>query len=215
MPYFSKENPDFVKRVEDAVEKIEAKSDTEIVVVIAKQSSDYEYINYMLAMIWLMFFLCIFPFTPLYEFPLIVNIATIFFAIAVSLLLLFFGGRSDRIKRIFMHKKNIQQTVMNAALQIFMLENVSATRGRTGVLIYFSMLERRVVIMPDLGIDSKVPNSLINVFTSKINSAPTLEQSEKAFFEVMEQMEADLAKVCPIPEGAHKDNQIPNTPRFI
>ena len=47
MPYFSKENPDFVKRVEDAVEKIEAKSDTEIVVVIAKQSSDYEYINYM------------------------------------------------------------------------------------------------------------------------------------------------------------------------
>jgi putative membrane protein len=60
------------------------------------------------------------------------------------------------LKRLFAGRHLMARRVEQRAAEAFISEEVFATPKRTGILIFLSMMERRVLVMGDSGIHSKV-----------------------------------------------------------
>ena len=53
------------------------------------------------------------------------------------------------LRRVFISAREIEEEVTRAAAHVFGLSSVGMTSGQTGVLVYVSLFERRVVILAD------------------------------------------------------------------
>jgi putative membrane protein len=60
------------------------------------------------------------------------------------------------LKRLLIARSDLEERVHERAARAFLSEEVFATRDRTGLLIFLSLFERRVVVMGDRGIAAKV-----------------------------------------------------------
>lgn len=67
--------------------------------------------------------------------------------------------RVSWLKRIFISKKEIEEEVKEAAVTRFFKEGLYRTRNETGVLLYISVLEQKVWVLADRGINARVPKS--------------------------------------------------------
>jgi putative membrane protein len=90
------------------------------------------------------------------------------------------------LKRMFISQKEIEEEVQEAATISFFREGLYQTRDRTGILIFISVFERRVWILGDQGINSKVSNDewdkIIRMITDGIkqkNQADAICQAVK------------------------------------
>ncbi|MBL0912238.1 MAG: TPM domain-containing protein [Bacteroidia bacterium] len=87
--------------------------------------------------------------------------------------ILFIGGalltsRSFALKRLFSRKKSRTESVKEKAETIFLEKEIFATRQRTGILIYISLLEHQVYILPDTGIKARVKDKEWKAVTGMI-----------------------------------------------
>jgi putative membrane protein len=60
------------------------------------------------------------------------------------------------LRRLLIHDATIELNVRRRAEQAFLREEVFATRDRTGILVFLSLLEHRVVVLADKGISAVV-----------------------------------------------------------
>jgi|WetSurMetagenome_2_1015567.scaffolds.fasta_scaffold277484_2 putative membrane protein len=60
------------------------------------------------------------------------------------------------VKRLFAGRRLIERRVAQRAAEAFVSEEVFATRDRTGILLFISILERRVLVLGDNGISAHV-----------------------------------------------------------
>jgi putative membrane protein len=60
------------------------------------------------------------------------------------------------LRRLFAGHTLLAEAVRRRALQFFVQEEVFATRDRTGILLFVSLLERQVEVIGDTGIDDRV-----------------------------------------------------------
>ena len=72
-------------------------------------------------------------------------------------------SKLPRIKIYFVSKKHRQLAVYERAIQAFYEKGLYRTRDETGVLIFISLLERRVWILGDRGIHSKIGDTFWKV----------------------------------------------------
>jgi putative membrane protein len=72
------------------------------------------------------------------------------------------------LKRIFVPKMLMRHKVHTAAMVSFYKHGVYNTKGKTGILIYISLMERMVVVIGDEGIHSKVGDEAWSEVISKI-----------------------------------------------
>lgn len=63
---------------------------------------------------------------------------------------------SDPLRRRLVPRATIERRVEARAAQVFVEEEVFATRDRTGILLFLSLFEHQVVVMADAGIHRKV-----------------------------------------------------------
>ena len=63
------------------------------------------------------------------------------------------------LRRVLVGPARLRQVVRRAAEAAFAGEGVLETRDRTGILIFLSLLERQVVVLPDTGIAAKAPEA--------------------------------------------------------
>jgi putative membrane protein len=63
------------------------------------------------------------------------------------------------LKRFFAGADLISQRVTQRAAAAFLSEEVFSTRDRTGILVFVSLLEHRVVVLGDTGINARVRQS--------------------------------------------------------
>jgi putative membrane protein len=59
-------------------------------------------------------------------------------------------------KRFFAGHAQLDRRVSQRAAEAFVSEEVFKTRGRTGILLFVSIFERRVLVLGDAGINAKV-----------------------------------------------------------
>jgi putative membrane protein len=83
----------------------------------------------------------------------------IFLAVLIPLVLVFHEAvkRIHVLRRWFIHAKEMEEEVREAAHTQFFRKGLHRTREETGVLIYVSVFEHRVWVLGDRGIDAKVP----------------------------------------------------------
>ncbi|MCB9663339.1 MAG: hypothetical protein H6732_04445 [Alphaproteobacteria bacterium] len=100
------------------------------------------------------------------------------------------------------------ERVDRAARAAFVEEAVHGTPNRTGVLVYASALEDRVVLVPDLGIDGLVPRGELGRVQTALEASGCdgLEAGLRALGEVLARR---------VPHTAQSDaTDLPNAPRI-
>ena len=142
----------FRQSVTQAVRELEKKTAAEVVVVLAARSGSYRDVAYATgaAVAWatLLFFL----FSPAMYSALWVPVETAALFVASVWLV----RRTPALVRLLTSTRRRQAQVAHAAAAAFAEERVDRTRERTGILVYVSILERRLEVLPDAGIDGRV-----------------------------------------------------------
>ncbi len=61
--------------------------------------------------------------------------------------------------RALVGKERIDERVRRRAESAFLAENLTATASREGLLLFVSLFERRVLVLPDIGLRARIPTS--------------------------------------------------------
>lgn len=151
-------SPEDLKRIEQAVREAEANTSGEIVPYAVLASDDYD------EALWRAGFL--FGVVTLVGFTLFHNISdswkpfeliqVVTATLAASLIGVLLVRYVEGVKRLFAGKELLERRVEQRAAEAFISEEVFDTRDRTGILLFVSLLEHKVVVLGDSGINAKV-----------------------------------------------------------
>lgn len=81
-----------------------------------------------------------------------------------------------RIARLFLSRHRAETEVRQYAESLFLRRELAATKGRTGVLLLVSLFERRVVLLPDKGLESRLTHDEMQGIIAKM--IPLLKKKE-------------------------------------
>jgi len=163
----------------EAIREIEKSTDAEIVIVVRGRSGTYRHADYLfgafLAFVGLLFVL----FSPFdfHTFWVPFDVVALFVAGA------FVSSRIDLIRRLLTTGKFRANAARAGASAMFYEAGIANTLAENGLLIYLSLLERRLEVIADRGILKAVPPLKWNnaVFElKKISRQPNPESLIKA-----------------------------------
>jgi putative membrane protein len=116
--------------------------------------------------------------------------------------------RISTLKRFLASKSRVSEAVHTLALASFTDQGLHHTRDHTGILILISLLEHRVEVLADRGINQKVGagtwEEIVHIITAGIKSG----QACDAFCQAIERCGAILAEH--FPRAADDRDELPN-----
>jgi putative membrane protein len=187
----------------DAVKAIELRSCVEVVVAIRRRSASYVHANFIvgiLAAIGTLYFVLYSD----YEFGLAsILLDPILAGIVVGALSIAF----QPLRRWLTPSSMVNRIVRHSAEATFFEKGVRHTRDRIGILVYVSLLERRVEVVADTGVVEAVPKRKWDQAVAKIQAAVSTGRGEA----VAQAMNA-IGDVCePVLERSDDDiNELPD-----
>jgi putative membrane protein len=138
-------------KVAAAIKAIEAQTSAEVVVAVRHRAASYREAAYLFGFLCAVGALGVLLFArqpfALETIPLDVVVV---FALGA-----FVGDRIMFIERLLSSGRVQREALHRAACAAFVDVGISRTKGRNGILVFASMLERGVAIVPDVGIDPK------------------------------------------------------------
>lgn len=199
----------FSEAIEQAVSEAERDTAAELIVVAAARSGSYLDAAGTLGAGGAMLVLLVALFAP-----------TLFPPIAVALdvplvfaLVTWLAHRTPALMRAIVPAARRRRQVERAAAEHFLAESVHGTRGRTGLLVYVSLLEERVALVPDLGIEGRVPGGVWADLRWSETGDPSRPRTLQDLVQGLEQIGAILR--LRIPADATDVNESPNAPRIV
>ncbi|HMF56786.1 MAG TPA: hypothetical protein VK619_10625 [Pyrinomonadaceae bacterium] len=189
------------------VRAIEAETDAEIVIVVRARSGSYRHADYLFGALLSFAGLLFLLYSP-FEFHLFwvaIDVA-LFFALGV-----YISSRSNWVRRLMTAKKMRADAVRQGAAAMFYEAGIANTEAEMGVLIYLSLLERRLEVIADRGVLKAAPPLEWNERLFELRQAGRQPQL-KTLIESLRAMGALLARVLP-PTGENP-NELPDMPRF-
>lgn len=144
----------FTDAVAKKVAELEKATDAEIIVVAAERSGSYRDVAMVAAagLAGLTFAVLVFMPWPVHPLLAILDLG---FAFGIASWAL--DGRGPVTRLAPKERRHAQ--VQRAAAAEFHLEAVHATPRRTGVLVYVSAQEAEIELVPDLGIEARIPKA--------------------------------------------------------
>jgi putative membrane protein len=191
----------------DCVKKIETTTDAELVLVVRARSGSYRHADYLcgalLAFAGLLFLL----FSPFdfHQYWVAVEVALLFALGA------FLASRSNSIRRLLTKEKFRDEAVRTGAAAMFYEAGIANTNAEMGVLIYLSILERRLELIADRGILKSVNALEWNQTLSELREAGRKAEPE-ILLTALEKLGAVLCQ-C-LPATGENPNELPDAPRF-
>jgi putative membrane protein len=165
-------------RIRTAVEKAEANTSGEIVVMVADRSDSYREAEILGAVLTAAF--CGFLLEIAVQIGFVwfsnsgwgadttLNAELVLYGVSLwtyipMVLILFFPLRflfrsREVLKLPFVGRKRIDEAVRERAVRAFFEKGLYRTRDETGILIFLSLLEHKVWILADRGINGKIPH---------------------------------------------------------
>jgi putative membrane protein len=190
----------FSTAIEQAVGDIESRTDAEVVVVAAPWSGSYRDLAWAVggaAGVTALAFLCWSP----------IVFDARYFPVDVAAIAGLLGAGATRAPRLLVRlagSARARRQVREAALAAFAEENVHATTGRTGVLVYVSAAEGRVEILPDQGLLGRIPGA-------RWNATQVPADTMEGLLAGLGRLGALLAEH--VPATGENPDEIPNAPR--
>ena len=136
------------RRIGAAVQELESRSSAELIVEIRARSGSYAHADARFGACVALVSLIVVVFMPFVVPPITVVLDPIAFY-AVALLT---ARRSDSIRRLFTTRRERLEAVRTHAAALFHDRGVANTSGETGVVLFASVLERRLEVVADRGI---------------------------------------------------------------
>ncbi len=100
----------------------------------------------------------------------------------------FLVSRSNRIKSFFLNPKHVEKEVINSALAAFYKEKLFKTRDENGILIYISVLEQKVWVLADTGINNKIDQKEWDAVVKDLTEGIKVGNRCKAICEAIQQI---------------------------
>lgn len=196
-----RQDPQVAERLTATVKAIEAHTTAELVLVVAGRSDEYREAPLLAGALAGWATLAFLAWSPVVFggawFPVDVALAAVLTAFLVA--------RSPRALRRLTGAARRAAAVDLAARSAFVEEAVAGTRARTGVLVYVSVLEEEVRVLPDEALLGRVPPAR----WAEVRLAAT---DLDGFVAGLEAFGKQLAAWLPA-EGENPD-EIPDAPRF-
>jgi len=136
--------------VREAIETVESQTSAELVVSVRPRSASYLAVDILVGCLTAFAALLLLLFHPM-AFAIAWMPAEVVLAFLLGCFLSW--GYGD-IKRWVVPAKYQHQATWREACAVFHERRVSATSGRNGLLVFVSLLERRVEVVTDIGIDT-------------------------------------------------------------
>ena len=199
----------FSEAVERAVREAERGNAAELIVVVSARSGSYLDVALAIGAAAATAVLLLALFAPATFHPVAV-------AIEVPLafgLVAWLAHRSPGLLGAVVSAARKRKQVERAAAEHFLAEAVHGTRGRTGLLVYPSLLEERVALLPDLGLEGRVPGAAWSEVRWSATGDPSRPRTQDDFVSGIEQLGAILRARLPADGG--DDNEVPDAPRIV
>jgi len=136
-----------------AIRDIEKGTDAEIIIVVRGRSGTYRHADYLFGALMAFAGLLFVLFSP-FDFR---TFWVPFDVVALFVAGAFISSRSDLIRRALTTKKFRAQAARTGAAAMFYDAGIANTQAENGLLIYLSLLERRLEVIADRGILRAVP----------------------------------------------------------
>ncbi len=190
------------KRVSEAVAAAESHTAAEFVVVVRRASAPWREVDLGAGAVVAMAVLLVLVFhpQPIPDEAIPLDVAVSFLAAAVI------AASLGPVKRALLPRKRASEQVRMAARSAFVDQGVSRTRGRTGVLVFVSMLERRVEVVADVGVDAKLLETQARSLEASVQRRPDLD----AFVAGVRSL--GPARSGALPHAADDVNELPDAP---
>mgnify|MGYP006287756043 CR=1 FL=1 len=149
-------------RLSAAIEEAETQSGAEIVPYVAVQSDAYPAVRWrggVLAALLAAGLLVLLRANALLPLPVPAGLVELSAMLAAGGLGAFTAGTIPSLMRFLVPAREAGRAVKRRALQAFVEEEVFATRDRTGILLFVSLLEHRIEVLADTGIDRQVDDN--------------------------------------------------------
>ncbi len=142
-------DPAGLAAVEDCVARAEARTSGEIVVAVAARSAAVAHLPILLSLVAA---IVVADFAWMSDASVITTGVALLIAVAAC----FFCARLGWVQRMCTAKHERDRAVDNAAAAEFLRARISNTKAATGVLIFVSLMEHRVVVLGDSAIATKL-----------------------------------------------------------
>ncbi len=151
------------RRLAQAVRSVEARSAAELVVMVRSRSGHYGGIDAVVGAFtgWLCLLYTLFA-PQVFGLVWIAVMVPIAFGVGWAL-----SRVSPGVRRT-LARGRMEGWVRAAAREAFVTANVGATRRRSGILVFVSALERRVEVVPHVGVRALVPSDVWHALADSI-----------------------------------------------
>jgi putative membrane protein len=119
-------------------------------------------------------------------------------------------GRVPRVIRLVTSRERMAHKVTLRAEQAFYKHGLHNTKGGTGILILVSLLERRVHVLADKGLNDRVPAGTWDGLVNGIIDGIRTGQATDAICAAIAKCGSLLAQVSPVGSGDNP-NELPDT----
>ena len=188
-------NDDFKSNLYETIEDIENNSLVEIVAIFKSKSGNYKDISLWFAAAFMLVSASFFMFSPI-----VFDIYMIFLFTFISFIIGYLFAELVRpVKRLFISKKRMRKNIELYSRAIFQKGGIRFTNERIGILIYVSLFEKKVEIIPDRGAMTAVPDELWEQTNNNFNTIFSFGDVPNAFITELKRTKAIFAEyILPI-----------------
>lgn len=198
-------------KIEAAISDFESAVDFELVPVIAQSSTPTLHVPFAISAL-LMFFV-FFGFEAYYlsqwhdwEASTIIHVLAILFAITLAVGFVF--SRFDVVRRLLTPAKYRHQFAQLEAEQVFLKKRLFETKAHQGLLLFISLMEHRIVVLPDMRSNLTEAKSLSEEILKILQDDFKAGSYEKGLLEAIAHMKKTLS--VKYPKKSSDGNQLPN-----
>ncbi len=206
------------QRISAAVAEAEKHTSGEIVPVVIRESSDYAVYELVFALIsgfiyhsvLLVFYKEVSQMISSLFWLAPEWYVTAFYGISTVLVigLVYFFSNVPVIDRLIIPGKVRRDAVRKRALLYFAESGLTGTRDRTGILIFVSLLEKRVEVLGDMGINEKISQAEWDSIAGSLAGRIGQGELAEGFCDAIHQCGKKLSEYFPVkPDDA---NELPN-----
>ena len=155
-----------LNRISEAIANAEKRTSGEIAVAFVKQSDTYAIYDLLVALLLgvVFFNILLYFYTPIdyfiqmhtWHYSNQITTAVIGLSSFIFIALLYLLFNIPFFDRFIVPKKVMAKKVSDRAFLYFIQAGITETRDRSGILIFISYLERRVMIIADSGVNKKI-----------------------------------------------------------
>lgn len=189
------------------VRNIEKTTDAEVVLVVRARSGPYRHADYLFGSFLAFVGLICLLFSPVEFHPywVLIDVALLF------LLGAFVSSRSNAIRRLLTRNKDRETAVRTHAAAMFYEAGIANTDAETGILIYLSLLERRLEVIADRGVLKALPALQWNEQLFELHELGR-QPDPDTLIESLKKLGALLA--THLPATGKNPNELADLPRF-